>query len=140
MGVKDDGKARMRIWCCGCGCDVDARLTDGSEIYPHRLDLRTLPLWRCDTCGNYVGCHHKTKNITRPLGCIPTAELRGERKRLHETIDSIWQSGAISRVRLYDEISQAVGWRYHTAETRTIEDIRAVYCALQQITGEGVPA
>ena len=27
------------IRCCGCGDKVQARLTDGSEIYPHRKDL-----------------------------------------------------------------------------------------------------
>jgi hypothetical protein len=27
------------LYCCGCQKDVPARLTDGREVYPHRLDL-----------------------------------------------------------------------------------------------------
>jgi len=30
------------IWCCTCQKDVQARLTDGREIYPHRHDLAAL--------------------------------------------------------------------------------------------------
>ena len=123
----------MRVWCCGCGCDVDARLTDGREIYPHRADLRSLPFWRCDTCGNFVGCHHKTKNRTAPLGCIPTPELKEARKHLHALIDPIWQSGRMGRRELYEAISREVGWNYHTAKTRTIEEARAAYKAAQKL-------
>ncbi len=70
------------IFCCGCKADVRARLTSGKEIYPHRSDLSSLPFWRCDGCGNFVGCHHKTKDRTRPLGCIPTPEIKEERQRV----------------------------------------------------------
>jgi hypothetical protein len=121
-----------QIYCCGCACDVDARLTDGGEIYPHRADLRRLPFWRCDTCGNFVGCHHKTKNKTRPLGCIPTPELKNARKHLHALIDPIWQSGRMGRSELYKAISREVGRDYHTAETRTIEEARAAYRAARR--------
>ena len=67
---------RRSIFCCGCQSDVQARLTDGAEIYAHRRDLASLPFWKCDACGNFVGCHHKTKHRTRPLGCIPTKEIK----------------------------------------------------------------
>jgi len=75
------------IYCCGCLIKVNARLTDGSEIYPHRKDLSSLPFWVCDKCGNYVGCHHKTSNRTAPLGCIPTSEIRAARNRIHKMLD-----------------------------------------------------
>lgn len=116
-----------RIYCCGCGCDVDARLTDGAEIYPHRIDLHILPFWRCDQCGNFVGCHHKTKNKTEPLGCIPTPEIKKARRHLHELIDPIWQSGAMTRSELYEAISREIGWKYHTAKIRSIDEARTVY-------------
>jgi hypothetical protein len=61
------------IYCCGCKSEVQVRLTDGSEIYPHSPDLHHIPFWKCDACKNYVGCHWKTKDRTRPLGNIPTA-------------------------------------------------------------------
>lgn len=121
-----------RIHCCGCSGDVDARLTDGGEIYPHRPDLRSLPFWRCDACGNFVGCHHKTADRTRPLGCIPTAELKEARKMLHALIDPIWQSGKMSRRELYAAIGRDLGREYHTAETRTMDEARAAYRAARK--------
>ena len=121
-----------RIHCCACGGDVDARLTDGGEIYPHRPDLHSLPFWRCDACENFVGCHHKTKNRTEPLGCIPTAELKEARKKLHALIDPIRQSGEMGRRELYEAISREVGWNYHTAKTRTMDEARAAYRAARK--------
>ena len=87
----------MTLYCCGCSTDVNARLTDGREIYPHRPDLYSLPFWRCDNCKNYVGCHHKSKNRTHPLGCIPTPEIKEARKKIHAIIDPMWKSGAMTR-------------------------------------------
>jgi zinc-finger-containing domain len=121
-----------RIHCCACTQEVDARLTDGGEIYPHRPDLHSLPFWRCNTCLNFVGCHHKTKNRTEPLGCIPTAELKEARKKLHALIDPIWQSGKMGRRELYEAISREVGWNYHTAKTRTMDEARAAYRAARK--------
>lgn len=117
----------MEIYCCGCNGKIEARLTDGAEIYPHRSDLYILPFWKCDTCGNYVGCHHKTKNRTKPLGCIPTPELKKARQHIHALFDPIWQSGKIKRKELYKEISEKIGWSYHTAKIRSVEEAREIY-------------
>jgi hypothetical protein len=124
---------RKQIYCVACGYDVDARLTNGKELYPHRPDLFSLPFWRCDLCKNFVGCHHKTKNPTAPLGCIPTPELKNARKHIHALIDPIWQSGKMKRKDLYSAISKVVGWSYHTAKTKSIEEARAAYRAAQAI-------
>ena len=121
-----------RIHCCACGGDVDARLTDGGEIYPHRPDLRSLPFWKCKTCCNFVGCHHKTNNRTEPLGCIPTKELKDARKQLHALIDPIWQSGRMGRRELYKAIGCELGWEFHTAKLRTIDEARAAYRAARK--------
>lgn len=127
----------INIRCCGCDEKVDARLTDGTEIYPHRADLSTLPFWKCDKCGNFVGCHHKTDNRTRPLGCIPTPELRNARQHIHKILDPIWKSGKISRNQLYKKLSEKLGWKYHTANIRSIEEARKVYKAVRDnITGD----
>lgn len=67
------------LYCCGCQCLVEARLTTGAEVYPHRDDLAELPFWRCDICKNWVGCHWKTADRTRPLGNIPTKEIKAAR-------------------------------------------------------------
>lgn len=122
----------MRIWCCGCGDHVEARLTDGGEVYPHRPDLKALPFWRCDACNNFVGCHHKTKNRTQPLGCIPTPELKNARKQIHALLDPIWQSGRMSRREIYKRISDETGRKYHTAQIRSIEEARQVYRIVQR--------
>lgn len=118
----------MEIRCCGCQKDrVKARLTDGTEIYPHRKDLAELPFWKCDDCGNFVGCHHKTKNRTQPLGCIPTKEIKNARQHIHKILDPLWQSGKYKRGHLYAKISERFGWKYHTAQIRTVEEAREIY-------------
>lgn len=121
------------MFCCGCNVEVTARLTDGSEVYPHRKDLHSLPFWKCDSCGNFVGCHHKTKDRTRPLGCIPTREIKSARMMIHRTVDPIWQSGAISRAKLYKKISREIGKQYHTAEIRSVEEANQVLAIAHKI-------
>jgi len=86
-----------------------------------------LPFWKCDTCNNFVGCHHKTKDRTRPLGCIPTKEIKEARIHIHAILDPIWKSGKIQRKHLYARLSEKLGYQYHTAELRSIEQARKVY-------------
>lgn len=115
----------MEIYCCGCESKVDARLTSGKEIYPHRPDLFSIPMWKCDSCKNYVGCHHKTKDRTRPLGCIPTKAVMQLRKKIHATLDPIWKNSKRKQVRrraLYAIISEKIGRKYHTANIRSVEE------------------
>ena len=126
-------ETKRTIFCAGCQCDVDARLTYGVEIYPHRKDLGNLPFWKCDTCGNFVGCHHKTSKPTKPLGCIPTPEIKRSRSHIHRVLDPLWKSGRIKRRDLYRQISALLGKEYHTAEIRTVEEARTVYLILQDI-------
>lgn len=119
----------MEIWCCTCEADVKARLTNGAEVYPHRKDLYGLPFWRCDDCGNWVGCHRKTTERTRPLGCIPGPDMRRARGHIHNLIDPLWESGRVKRGALYARMSEKLGFKYHTADLRTIDDARAAYRA-----------
>lgn len=123
----------MIIYCCGCSTDVRARLTSGKEIYPLREDLHTLPFWVCNTCGNYVGCHHKTKQRTTPLGCIPTAEIRGLRRLIHTRLDTLWESRKMDRSCVYDAISQRIGYPYHTADVRSAADARIILDVIAHI-------
>ncbi len=126
----------MNIWCCVCQSDVSARLTDGAEVYPHRKDLCGLPFWRCDSCGNWVGCHHRTAERTRPLGCIPGPEMKKLRGQIHCVIDPLWKSGKIKRSTLYSRMTDRLGFKYHTADLRTIEQARAAYRVGQEIAVE----
>lgn len=125
---------RRTIWCCGCGHDVQARLTNGAEIYPTRRDLAALPFWRCDECRNFVGCHHKTRKPATPLGCIPTPSLKQARQSIHRILDPLWKSGRMTRREVYQRIAEMVGKaEYHTAEIRTLDEAREVYRAVKQI-------
>lgn len=124
----------MEIYCCGCEKKVEARLTDGGEVYPHRPDLSDLPFWKCDTCKNHVGCHHKTKDRTRPLGCIPTKELKNARQHIHRILDPLWKSGKFKRNEIYKIISDKVGWKYHTAKIRSVDEAREIYKMVKDIT------
>lgn len=121
---------KKEIHCCGCATKIMARLTDGSEIYPHRTDLHSLPFWKCEDCGNYVGCHHKTKNRTHPLGCIPTPEIKNARQHIHKILDPIWKSGKIPRKKLYAMLTEKLGWHFHTANIRSVKEARKVYQAV----------
>ena len=109
----------MNIYCCGCEEEVDARLTSGKEVYERRGDLAEVPLWICDTCKNYVGCHQKSDTPTNPLGCIPTPQIRAARRELHKVIDPLWRSGKFTRKEVYNKISSKLGKPYHTADLRT---------------------
>jgi hypothetical protein len=125
----------MELWCCGCNEVVQARLTDGAEIYPHRPDLAGLPFWKCDTCANFVGCHHKTRDRTRPLGCVPTKKIKEARKHIHRILDPLWKSGRMDRRKVYAKLADVLGVdEYHTAEIRSVEQARKVYRAVKQLS------
>lgn len=115
----------MEIYCCSCKDKIDAVLTNGKEIYPHREDLYTLKFWKCPICKNYVGCH-KNGNGMSPLGNIPTKAIREKRKEIHAILDPLWKSGRFHRKALYSRLSELLGWNYHTAKIRSEEEADAV--------------
>jgi len=124
------------IYCCGCKMDVVARQTNGKEIYPHRPDLHHLPFWKCDQCGNYVGCHHRSEEPLTPLGVIPTPGLRQLRQEIHRTLDPLWKSRRVKRAALYRNISDRIGWRFHTAKLRSMDEARKALSIIKSIEAE----
>lgn len=116
----------MIVYCCACESLVEPRLTNGAEIYPHRPDLSSLPFWIHDDCKNFVGCHHKTKDRTRPLGCIPTPEIKELRKQVHKEIDWLWRDIGIPRKEVYGAMSKAIGKEFHSAEIRSVDEARKI--------------
>ncbi len=125
-----------QIYCCECKKEITARLTYGREIYSHRSDLYNLPFWICDICNNYVGCHHKTKDRTRPLGNIPNKEIKEARKHIHALLDPLWQNGDGDdnyriRNKVYQHLSSELGYKFHTAEIKDIQEARRVYKIVQ---------
>lgn len=122
------------IDCIACRSKVNARLTNGKEIYPHRPDLYEIPFWKCDTCKNYVGCHHRSKQRTKPLGCIATPEIFQKRKIIHAIIDPIWKSGKMPRKLIYIKLSKVFGREYHTGDIRSLEEADKIIEAARNLT------
>lgn len=123
----------MKIYCCKCRKDVEAILVKGNKIYPHRPDLYKKNFYQCPHCNNYVGCHGET---TRPLGCIPTNEIKIARRKVHALMDPLWKEKKISRKDLYKYISDKLGYTYHNGETRSIQECLKVYDLILQFKDE----
>lgn len=124
------------IFCCTCGEHVRANLVAGADIYGNRKDLARIPMWQCPRCQNYVGCHHKTKSPTEPLGSIPGPALRDARKHIHKLIDPVWRDGRIGRSDLYKKISEALGHEFHVARISTIAEARRAYSVARKAIGD----
>lgn len=114
----------MNIFCCTCNKDVEAILVYGTDCYPHRKDLSSLKFYQCPVCKNFVGTH---KGTDRPLGVIASAEIKKERMKIHDIIDPLWKMQKIPRKEIYRQISSRLGYEYHTANLKTVEDCRKVY-------------
>lgn len=120
---------KMLIYCCGCKKQVLATLVNGENIYNNKKLHKKL-YYQCE-CGLYVGTHRKKHKIIKPLGYIPTKELRNARQHIHKLIDPLWQEKLIDRSYLYYYINECLPSlkrkKYHTAEIKTIEKARKVY-------------
>lgn len=125
----------LLIYCCGCKRETRPRITNGEEIYPHREDLKDIPFWKCDRCKNYVGCHHKTIDRFRPLGNIPTPEIRRARNFIHEILDPIWKEGHMKRRQVYNFMAKKLRIpEFHTGDIRDIEEAREVYLIAKKLS------
>lgn len=120
----------MKIWCCHCNEDVDAALVTGGIVYPHRPDLNKKNFYICPKCNNFVGCH---PNSDKPLGCIPTRELKQARIKVHNKMDPLWKSGRMTRKSIYSLLSQRLGYTYHNGETKSVEECNKAYNILEEI-------
>ena len=91
----------MIIWCTTCNCVVEARKTDGSEIYPHRKDLKELIFYKC-TCNSTIGCH---KDTDKPMGTLANDKLKKARIVAHKEFDDLFKNGYMSRKKAYEWLS-----------------------------------
>lgn len=90
--------------CPYCGANV--KLTSSRRVYGGR-DYG--PIWLCEqypTCDAYVGAHRGT---TTPLGRLANAELRAEKKAVHDAFDPIWKHGGMRRAQAYAKLAELLG-------------------------------
>lgn len=71
-------------------CNKPARYTDSKAVYGKSYGM----IYLCDHCGAYVGVH---KGTDIPFGILANAELRGWKKKAHESFDPLWKSGRMTR-------------------------------------------
>lgn len=86
-------------------CRKNAKLVNGTAIYPHRPDLAQLNFWHCKPCDAYVGCHKPTAynkfDATLPLGRLADSQLRKAKSAAHKSFDPIWKEGRKTRAEAY---------------------------------------
>lgn len=122
------------LYCVACAKEVEAQALFGDSIYPHRPDLYGKTFLQCPHCGNYVGTHQDG----RPLGTIPTPELRAMRNKVHAVIDEFWlpERNRGKRKRLYKALSNFLGREYHTGELNSIEECEVCKQELDELIKE----
>lgn len=81
-------------------------LVTGATVYPGRADLSSKPIWRCEECGAYAGCHPGTE---RRVGRLSNAQTRKLKVAAHAAFDPIWQSGRMSRTKAYAWLREQTG-------------------------------
>jgi len=80
-------------------------------------------------CKNYVGCNYKSTDRTKPLGTIPTPELRAARQNLHKLIDPLWygkKNQNVKRTKVYAKISELLGKEFHAGTINSMEEFQQV--------------
>lgn len=118
------------IYCCQCNAYVKGLIITGDQLYRSRPDLRNKYFIMCPDCHQYVGCHGRS---TKPLGHIPTPEVRAMRIKIHSVLDPIWKKSYVRRSTVYDLMAKELGLVvYHTAEiTSMISALRAYEAAVR---------
>jgi len=102
-------------------CSNPAEWVDNAEVYGRSYGKSSM-IWLCRPCGAYVGCHN---NTTKPLGTLANKELRDLRKKAHEAIDPIWQSGKKKRKEVYIWLMEKFGREIHIGQS-DIETCKAI--------------
>lgn len=123
------------IYCSVCEKDVRYLRKRGDYVYPYRKDLHEKKFAVCPDCKNFCGCHNQ--GGWYPLGCIASKSVKQARMKIHnDLLDPLWLSGKFNRNSLYSFISKELGYEYHTANIKTIEEARRVYQILLKIDNE----
>lgn len=129
-------RPKIKIYCCQSASIKLATLFLAKEMAAKPNGSKPNSVyWVCECCGNHVGCSEQSSGIIKPLGVIATPEIRLARIHIHNKLDAIWKLGYRSRTEVYEYLSDALGiHEYHTANITSIEQARATYRALNNLT------
>lgn len=127
-------KTIKKIYCCECKKEVESELVKGNMVYPHRQDLKDLLFYQCPSCKKFVGTH---KGTTIPLGVIPNEEIKKIRIKIHSIIDPLWKGKQKSRTQIYNYISSKLGYQYHTANIRSLEEGAKILKIVKELEDDG---
>lgn len=115
------------MFCVECNKDVEAQKVNGCFIYKDRPDLRDKVLYRCPFCRNYA---------TNVADVIPNKAIRQLRKRIHGTLDPLWEQGIVSRGWVYRRMSDKLGYTFHNGAIRTMQQGFEAHKAAVEIVQE----
>jgi len=102
----EDNIEKFKVLCDYCGNQAD--LVNGSVVYPHRADLKSLQFYHCTPCSAYVGVHKNSKEL-KPLGRLADKELRIWKQNAHTSFDNIWRGKEMSRTAAYSWLASNLG-------------------------------
>ena len=122
----------MKIYCCGCGKEVEAELVTGEKIYPTREDLKNREFYQCE-CGLYIGCNPKTK---KPSGSIPTEELRKARGHIYKVLTPLLKNNTGGKYDVYNKINEKLGSKCYISYINDVEKAREVYKVVKELASE----
>ena len=120
--IKATQRHTSAVFCINCQKVVRAYKETGDKIYAHRPDLQHKIFYVCPNCLNYIGTHRDTGE---PLGTIPTPELRECRKELHTLLDPLWKYTKFDRSKVYEMVSEEIGYTFHIAQINNMEEYEA---------------
>lgn len=107
----------MVLFCVNCQKEVLAEYENNS--------------WKCPHCNNSVGCH---KGTNRPLGCIPSPELRLKRIELYSLMEPLFSK--ISKLKLLKLLSEKLGYKFHLHQVKSIKECERVIDLVVEIGKE----
>lgn len=89
-------------------CTKEADYVDSATYYSNGVSYGMMYL--CRPCDAYVSVH---KGSNTPMGTMANKTLRELRKKVHNIIDPIWQSGKLHRAQVYNRLSNHLGVDYY---------------------------
>jgi len=94
-------------------CKMPAEWVSNEAVYGQPYGTSHM-IYLCRDCNAYVGCH---RNTLTPLGTMANAELRQWRRKAHDHIDPLWQSGQMNRSEVYKWLRHELGREIHIGES-----------------------